>query len=71
MVLRVLNRSGFDAILERVETEAAFLGSLDDKVDLILSDYAMPQFDGMHALELLKKSGFEIPFIRFIREVCI
>jgi len=63
MVLRELNRSGFDAILERVETEAAFLGSLDDKVDLVLSDYAMPEFDGMSALELLKKNGLEIPFI--------
>jgi PAS domain S-box-containing protein len=63
MVLRELNRSGFDATLERVETEAAFLGSLDDKVDLVLSDYAMPEFDGMSALELLKKNGLEIPFI--------
>jgi len=63
MVLRELNRSGFDATLERVETEAAFLGSLDDKIDLVLSDYAMPDFDGMSALELLKKNGLEIPFI--------
>ncbi len=49
--------------MERVETKAAFLGSLNDKVDLVLSDYAMPEFDGMSALELLKKNGLEIPFI--------
>ncbi len=30
---------------------------------MILSDYALPQFDGMRALALLKTSGFDVPFI--------
>jgi two-component system, cell cycle sensor histidine kinase and response regulator CckA len=63
MVLRELKRGGFEPISQRVDTEAAFLGSLGGDLNFILSDYAMPQFSGLRALELLKKSGLEIPFI--------
>ncbi len=63
LVLRELSRAGFEAISQRVDTEAAFLDSLQSDLDFILSDYAMPEFSGMRALELLKKSGLEIPFI--------
>jgi PAS domain S-box-containing protein len=31
--------------------------------DIIFSDYSMPQFTGMRALELLRESGLEIPLI--------
>jgi signal transduction histidine kinase len=40
-----------------------FLDSLQNDLDFILSDYAMPEFSGLRALELLKKSGLEIPFV--------
>jgi DNA-binding NtrC family response regulator len=63
MVLRELKRAGFEPISQRVDTEVAFLDSLHSDLDFILSDYAMPEFSGLRALELLKKSGLEIPFI--------
>jgi len=63
MVLRELNQSGVEATVQRVDTEAAFLDKLHGDLDLILSDYTLPEFDGMRALELLKKSALEIPFI--------
>jgi signal transduction histidine kinase len=63
MVLRELSHSGFDATAKRVDTEAGFLAALHDNHDLILSDYTMPEFGGIRALELLNKSGLEIPFI--------
>jgi len=63
IVLLELKRSGFDAIVERVDTEAAFLRGLQGNLDVILSDYFLPAFDGMRALELLNKSGLDIPFI--------
>jgi PAS domain S-box-containing protein len=63
MVLRELKRAGFDAIVERVDTEAAFLDGLKGNFDFILSDFTLPEFDGMRALELLNKSGLEVPFI--------
>ncbi|MFQ5487974.1 MAG: response regulator [Gammaproteobacteria bacterium] len=31
--------------------------------DIIISDYVMPQFDGMAALQLLRESGLDLPFI--------
>jgi signal transduction histidine kinase len=63
MVLRELKRAGFEATPQRVDTEPAFLDSLRVGLDLILSDYVMPQFSGMRALELSRSSGLEIPFI--------
>jgi PAS domain S-box-containing protein len=63
LALLELRRAGYTPEWERVETEKSFLEKLDDDVDIILSDFSMPQFDGMRALRLLKKRGVEIPFI--------
>jgi PAS domain S-box-containing protein len=63
LVVRELRRSGFSPQWKRVQTEPDFSASLSAKIDIILSDYSMPQFDGIRALELLKKSHFDIPFI--------
>jgi signal transduction histidine kinase len=63
LVVRELHRAGFKPEWRRVDTEAAFLEHLHDGLDLILSDYQMPQFSGLRALELLKQSGLAMPFI--------
>jgi signal transduction histidine kinase len=63
MVLQELNRAGFETTAQRVDTEAAFLAGLNGGLDLILCDYAMPEFSGLRALELLKKRGLDIPFL--------
>jgi two-component system cell cycle sensor histidine kinase/response regulator CckA len=63
LMLLQLRRSGFEPDWQRVDTEPEFLSNLSPELDLILSDYSMPQFSGLHALELLKKSGLGIPFI--------
>lgn len=63
LVVRELYRSGFDPHWLRVETEEDYLINLKPDLDLILSDYTMPQFSGLRALELLKERGLEIPFI--------
>jgi PAS domain S-box-containing protein len=63
LLLRALRNSGFDPVWRRVDSEAAFLEQLNAGADLVLSDYAMPQFSGLRALELLDRSGLEIPFI--------
>jgi PAS domain S-box-containing protein len=34
-----------------------------EKWDVIISDFIMPQFTGLSALKILKKSGLDIPFI--------
>jgi len=63
LMLRELRRAGFDPDWRRVDTETDFLASLDPEPDLILSDYAMPHFSGLKALQLIGERGLKIPFI--------
>jgi two-component system, cell cycle sensor histidine kinase and response regulator CckA len=63
LVVRELTRAGFKPDWVRVDSEAAFLQRLGQDIDLVLSDYRMPGFGGLRALELLKESGLKIPFI--------
>lgn len=46
-----------------VDNETDFLKHLSPNLDIILSDFSMPQFDARRALECLQNSGFDIPFI--------
>jgi two-component system, cell cycle sensor histidine kinase and response regulator CckA len=64
LLVRELQRISFDFDWQRVDTEAAYLAMLNPNLDLILSDYDMPQFSGLRALELLKQQpALDIPFI--------
>jgi len=54
----------FDFTAATVETEADYIEKLSDfQPDLILSDYAMPEFSGMRALEIRNEKTPVIPFI--------
>jgi len=49
---------------KRLETRAEFLAELDrDWADLILSDFTLPEFNAIEALQLLQQSSRDIPFI--------
>ena len=63
LVLRQMRRAGFAPEWSRVDTEHDYLASLHAGLDIILSDYEMPQFSGIRALELLRESGLDIPLI--------
>ena len=54
---------GFAPEWTRVDSEPEYLAHLHAGLDLILSDYELPQFSGIRALELLQASGLEIPAI--------
>ena len=59
-----LRRGGVKFTATRVETEHDFIRELDkNPPDLILSDYALPGFDGYAALDIAKKKAPNIPFI--------
>jgi two-component system cell cycle sensor histidine kinase/response regulator CckA len=59
-----LRKAGIDFIAKRVETKEAFLQELTDfEPDIILSDYSLPQFNGLEALRLLKEQDVDVPFI--------
>jgi PAS domain S-box-containing protein len=63
LLLAELRRAGFAPAVRRVETEPDFLAELQSGPDIILSDYSMPHFSGLRALELLHQSGLNTPFI--------
>ncbi len=64
LVVRALSKGGFAPSCERVDTAAAMEACLaKQEWDLILSDYSMPQFNGMAALELMRAKGLDLPFI--------
>ncbi len=63
LVLRQLRRDGFAVEAVRVDTEEGFTAGIHEGLDLILSDYDMGVFNGLHALEILKQRGLDVPFI--------
>lgn len=64
LIVREIQRGGYEVDSERVETKAGMLAALASrKWDIILSDYSMPHFNAMAALATLKDSGLDIPFI--------
>lgn len=59
-----LESAGFDVKLYRAECKDEFIDHLHARsYDLILSDYALPDFDGAAALEMAKAVCPRVPFI--------
>jgi diguanylate cyclase (GGDEF)-like protein len=64
VLLGALWDGGYNPTSVRVETAAAMTAALAQQPwDLVISDYAMRQFDALAALALLQKSGLDLPFI--------
>ncbi len=64
LILRELQRCGYKPVFERVDTAAAMKTALHTQDwDIVLADYSMPSFDAPAALNLLKESGIDLPFI--------
>ncbi|HTQ04762.1 MAG TPA: response regulator [Polyangiaceae bacterium] len=63
IVLRELRRGGLEVDVVRVHDEPSFREALSVAPDLVISDYALPGFDGLSALRLLKARHPEVPFI--------
>jgi signal transduction histidine kinase/FixJ family two-component response regulator len=64
LLVRELRRGGFEPEFERLDTADSMVCALAKHPwDLVIADYIMPRFSGLAALELLKQSGLDIPFI--------
>ena len=59
-----LAADGLECETVRVDTRADFVAGLDQRLfDLIISDYTLPDFDGLSALTLAQQKCPEIPFV--------
>src|SRR5213594_80860 len=64
LLLRELRRQNYEPVYHRVESAAGMNEALDrEPWALIISDYAMPQFTAMHALDILKRRNLDLPFV--------
>ncbi|HUK57189.1 MAG TPA: EAL domain-containing protein [Nitrospiria bacterium] len=64
LLVRELQRGGYEPTYERVETPETMTAALDRQVwDIVFGDYSMPHFNGVAALNLLRERGLDLPFI--------
>jgi diguanylate cyclase (GGDEF)-like protein/PAS domain S-box-containing protein len=64
IALRELRRGGLEFEFRQVETEIDLIRACEDfKPQIILSDFAMPHFDGLSALKVVRRVRPELPFI--------
>ncbi len=67
LALAHLRRSGIRVEALRVDTRAEFEAALEQSWDLVLSDYHLPGFTGLDALQILRahgaRDGRHLPFI--------
>jgi len=65
-----LARGGVQAQVRRIDSEAEFLAAIAEPGwDAIISDFNLPGFSGLVALDLLKASGRDLPFILVSGEI--
>ncbi len=64
LVLRSLEKSGYQVTSLRVDTAEEMRTALQQNSwDIVISDYVMPQFSGLAALEVLREHKLDLPFI--------
>jgi signal transduction histidine kinase len=63
LLVAMLKKNGFAPKWKRVDSEADFRASLGPNVQVVFSDFAVPGFSTMVALEVLHESKLDIPFI--------
>jgi signal transduction histidine kinase len=55
LALAYLSRSGIQVQARRIETRSEFEAALDEPWDIVLSDYHLPGFTGLEALQMLRE----------------
>jgi signal transduction histidine kinase len=64
-----LIRGGLMIEAQRIDSESDFLDCIDHGWDAVISDYNLPGFSGLLALDLLKARAKDVPFILLSGEI--
>ncbi len=64
IVTRTLRQAGFDGhdLVEASDGAQAYDAALNEKPDLVLSDWNMPEMTGVEVLRKLRATGVAVPF---------
>ncbi|MEW6470274.1 MAG: response regulator transcription factor [Bacteroidota bacterium] len=64
LMIRELKASGFSIEYRQTDSKKDFFHELEKfRPDLVLADYSLPMFNGMHAFRLFREKNYAIPFI--------
>lgn len=64
LLVRELRRGGFEPRFQRVDRENSLVQALlGQSWDVVISDYSMPDFDGISALKLVRRHAGDLPFL--------
>ncbi len=64
LVVAEIERHGYEVTHAVVQTARDMRAALSSQAfDLVISDYSLPMFSGLAALEILKETGIDVPFI--------
>ncbi len=69
LAMAQLRRAGMAVETLRVDSEADYLRALAEPWDVVVSDYNLPGFSGLYALEVLKTRGLDTPFVLVSGEI--
>ena len=62
-VARVFEKAGYEVAWTRAQAEAEYRSALAATPQAVIADYSLPQFSGLQALEILKQTAPDVPFI--------
>jgi diguanylate cyclase (GGDEF)-like protein/PAS domain S-box-containing protein len=64
LIIETLKAGGYAPAYRQVCTREDVISALEQHAwDIVISDYSMPQFDGLEVLSIVKERGFDIPFL--------
>ncbi len=63
LLVALLSSAGYQVSSQRVEDAPGMRAALENSWDIVISDHRMPRFSSMAALDLLKDTLVEVPFL--------
>lgn len=64
LIVLELEHGGYDVQFQRADSAKTMIDALDcSPWDVVISDYVMPGFGGLQALQILRERGVDLPFV--------